>query len=123
MHADTHDLQDPTDDQLELAAEVFRMLSDETRVRLLWTLGEGESSVNELAETVGKPGPAVSQHLAKLRLSRLVRTRRAGNQVFYRVANDHISHLVRDAVYSAQHVTDDIPADHSNPRPGKKAAR
>src|ERR1700760_3909533 len=66
------------EDQVSLIVEVFRMLADPTRIRVLWALTEGESSVNDLAEKVDKPAPSVSQHLAKLRMARLVRTRRAG---------------------------------------------
>ena len=88
------------------------MLADGTRVRLLWELQESERSVNQLAEAVGKSAPAVSQHLAKLRMARMVRTRREGNQVFYRVENDHVASLVRDAIHNAEHASDDIPAHH-----------
>jgi len=68
------------EDQVALAAEVFRMLADGTRIQILWAMINAELSVNEIAGAVGKPGPAVSQHLAKLRLARMVRTRRDGNQ-------------------------------------------
>ncbi len=88
------------------------MLADGTRIRLLWELQDSERSVNQLAESVGKPAPAVSQHLAKLRMARMVRTRREGNQVFYRVENDHVASLVRDAIHNAEHATDGIPAHH-----------
>lgn len=100
------------DEQVELAVEIFGMLADGTRVRLLWELQESERSVNQLAEAVGKSAPAVSQHLAKLRMARMVRTRREGNQVFYRVENDHVASLVRDAIHNAEHASDDIPAHH-----------
>ena len=49
------------------------MLADATRVQVLWSLADREMSVNELAKHVGKPAPSVSQHLAKLRMARLVR--------------------------------------------------
>ncbi|MET3350778.1 UNVERIFIED_ORG: DNA-binding transcriptional ArsR family regulator [Arthrobacter sp. UYEF1] len=52
--------------------EIFAMLADATRVRLILALREGEMSVNDLAEAVGKPQSAVSQHLAKMRLARMV---------------------------------------------------
>lgn len=96
----------------ELAAEVFRMLADSTRVRLLWAMLDAERSVNQLADSVGKPAPSVSQHLAKLRMARLVRTRREGTQVFYRVENDHVAHLVRDAVFNAEHAGPEVPRHH-----------
>ena len=99
-------------DQVELAAEMFRMLADGTRIRLLWALLEAELSVTQLAAAAGKPGPSVSQHLAKLRMARLVRTRREGNQVFYRLENDHVANLVRDAVHNAEHASDGIPSHH-----------
>ena len=88
------------------------MLSDTTRVRLLWALIDQEMAVNELAARVGKPAPSVSQHLAKLRMARLVRTRREGTQVFYRLENEHVAQLVRDAVYNAEHAGPEVPSHH-----------
>jgi len=99
-------------EQAELAVEVFRMLSDTTRVRLLWALIDQELAVNELAARVGKPAPSVSQHLAKLRMARLVRTRREGTQVFYRLENEHVARLVRDAVDNAEHAGPEVPRHH-----------
>jgi len=121
-------------EQAELVVEVFRMLSDTTRVRLLWALLEKERPVNELAELVGKPAPSVSQHLAKLRMARLVATRREGTQVFYRVENEHVAQLVRDGVFNAEHAGPDTPRHHTteagrslaavaNTRPGRRTSR
>jgi DNA-binding transcriptional ArsR family regulator len=100
------------DEQADLVVEVFRMLADATRVQLLWAMAAGEMSVNDLAARVGKPAPSVSQHLAKLRMARLVRTRREGTQVFYRLENDHVGQLVIDAVYNAEHAAGGVPAHH-----------
>ena len=100
------------DDQVDLAVEVFRMLADASRIQLLWALIDRELPVNELAEHIGRPPAAVSQHLAKLRMARLVQTRRAGTQVFYRIANDHIAQLVTDAVHNAEHAGPDVPGHH-----------
>jgi DNA-binding transcriptional ArsR family regulator len=88
------------DDQVDLVVEVFRMLADTTRVQVLWALVSREMSVNDLAAHVGKPAPSVSQHLAKLRMARLVRTRREGTTIFYSLDNDHIGQLVTDAVFT-----------------------
>jgi DNA-binding transcriptional ArsR family regulator len=73
-------------------------------------------SVNDLAGRVGKPAPSVSQHLAKLRMAHLVRTRREGTQVFYRLENEHVRQLVTDAVYNAEHVAGGVPAHHLDER-------
>jgi len=99
-----------------LVVEVFRMLSDATRVRLLWALVDRELSVTELAETVGKPAPAVSQHLAKLRMARLVRTRREGTTIHYSLENSHVAQLVTDAVFNAEHAGPGIPGHHRGDR-------
>lgn len=100
------------DDEVNLIVEVFRMLADPTRVRLLWALTGGELSVSELAEQVDKPAPSVSQHLAKLRMARLVRTRREGTTIFYSLENEHVSQLVADAVFNAEHAGPGVPAHH-----------
>jgi DNA-binding transcriptional ArsR family regulator len=112
MHAGSGMSEGLAIEQAELAVEVFRMLSDTTRVRLLWELIDQELAVNELAARVGKPAPSVSQHLAKLRMARLVRTRREGTQVFYRLENEHVARLVRDAVYNAEHAGPEVPRHH-----------
>lgn len=88
------------------------MLADGTRIQVLWALIDRELPVNELAERVGKPAPSVSQHLAKLRMARLVRTRREGTQVFYRLENDHVARLVTDAVHNAEHAGPELPGHH-----------
>jgi len=97
---------------VSLIVEVFRMLADATRIQLLWSLIDGELSVNDLAERVSKPAPSVSQHLAKLRMARLVRTRRAGTTIFYSFENDHIRQLVVDAVFNAEHAGPGVPSHH-----------
>src|SRR6516164_4072805 len=111
MHAGNSAIRLP-DDQAGLVVEVFRMLADATRVQVLWSLTNREMSVNELAEHVGKPAPSVSQHLAKLRMARLVRTRREGTTIFYSLENDHVRQLVIDAVYNAEHAGPGVPRHH-----------
>lgn len=103
-------------DQVDLAVEVFRMLADATRVQLLWALVGRELPVGELAAHVGKPVPSVSQHLAKLRMARLVATRREGVQIFYRLENDHVAQLVKDAVHNAEHAGPGVPGHHRSDR-------
>src|ERR1700730_2314510 len=100
------------EDQVNLIVEVFRMLADPTRIRVLWALTGGELAVNELAEQLGKPAPSVSQHLAKLRMARLARTRREGTTIFYSLENEHVSQLVVDAVYNAEHAGHEVPRHH-----------
>ena len=88
------------------------MLADATRGQVLWALAGQEMSVTDLAARVGKPAPSVSQHLAKLRMARLVRTRRDGTTIFYSLDNDHVRQLVTDAVFNAEHAGPGVPGHH-----------
>lgn len=95
---------DPESEFVELAVEVFAMLADATRVRIVLALRNStEMSVNHLADVVDKTPAAVSQHLAKLRLARIVLVRREGTTAFYRLADEHASDLVTDAIKQAEH--------------------
>lgn len=112
MNADNPCGLDVDGEYVELAVEVFAMLADATRVRIILALRDGELSVNELAGTVGKPQSAVSQHLAKLRMARIVSTRHEGTRVYYRLENEHARQLVADAIYQAEHTLGGTPRHH-----------
>ncbi len=64
---------------------LFRVLSDETRLRLLLSLEGGEKHVTELCKTLRLPQPTVSHHLGLLRIHGLVRNRRKGKLVYYSI--------------------------------------
>ena len=102
-----HDLTRLDETHRADAVRTLRLLADETRLHLLWHLRDAERSVNDLGRLVGRPSPAVSQHLAKLRMGGLVRTRRDGTQIFYRIATDHVRELVEDVVAHAQHLEEE----------------
>src|SRR5258706_8406357 len=97
----------PSEEQVHLAAEGFRLLSDPTRMKILWALLQGESSVACLAELVGAAPTAVSQHLAKLRLARLVHARRDGTFIYYTAADVHVKALLTEALFHADHADQD----------------
>lgn len=99
----------PNEEQANLAAESFRMLADPTRVKILWALLQGESSVTCLAELVSAAPTAVSQHLAKLRLSGLVKGRRDGTFVYYSAADVHVRNLLDEALFHADLADRDLP--------------
>lgn len=113
MHADTQGAHEPVDPgYVEIAAEVFGMLADPTRLRIVLALRAGERAVGELAEAVGKSPTSVSQHLAKLRLARMVAARQDGTRAYYRLINDHVGRLVVDALHQAEHAVDLHPRHH-----------
>mgnify|MGYP001245507867 CR=1 FL=1 len=93
----------PSDRQIDIAVETFKILSDPTRLRIVWALLHGEHSVNNLADHVDARPEAVSQHLAKLRLAGLVRKRRDGTHIYYQAQNNHVLRLVQEALSQARH--------------------
>lgn len=103
----------PDSEYVELAVEVFSLLADTTRVRIVLALRDGEElSVNHLADIVDRPATTVSQHLAKMRMARMVTTRHHGQRVFYRLANEHAQRLVADAIFQAEHAVSGAPRHH-----------
>ncbi|WP_326718440.1 metalloregulator ArsR/SmtB family transcription factor [Streptomyces sp. NBC_00243] len=89
--------------RLAEATGVFAMLSDATRLHLLWLLAQEESDVGTLTERIDASRTAVSQHLAKLRLAGLVDTRREGRHIYYRLSDGHLRRLVVEALSHADH--------------------
>jgi ArsR family transcriptional regulator, lead/cadmium/zinc/bismuth-responsive transcriptional repressor len=77
-------------------ADVFRLLGDPTRVRLVDALTHGERCVGDLAALVGISESAVSHQLRLLRAARLVRVRRAGRQAYYALDDHHVVELFHD---------------------------
>ena len=77
-------------------AEVFKLLGDPTRVKLLDALTFGERCVRDLAALVRLTDSAVSHQLRLLRGARLVRVRRAGRSAFYRLDDHHVIGLLHD---------------------------
>jgi DNA-binding transcriptional ArsR family regulator len=81
---------------VDAVAEVFNLLGDPTRVRLVDALTHGERCVCDLASLVGLSESAVSHQLRLLRSARLVRVRRAGRMAFYSLDDHHVVGLLHD---------------------------
>jgi DNA-binding transcriptional ArsR family regulator len=113
VSGDEQSQEQPTSAQVETAVDAFRMLSDATRLRLMWLLSGGEYDVGSLAEAVAVARPSVSQHLAKLRLAGLVRTRRDGRRVLYSARDAHVRALIAEALFHADHEVSGIPRHHT----------
>ena len=111
----------PSNVEVQVAADAFRLLGDPNRIKILWALLQGESSVNCLAELIGASGSSVSQHLSKLRLAGLVTVRRQGTFAYYAAADEHVRRLLDEALFHADHTANKIPADqpHEHQREAK----
>ena len=71
------------EEELEHLAALFRLLSDRTRLNLLFLLANGERNVSALCDSLALPQPTISHHLGLLRMSQIIANRREGKQVFY----------------------------------------
>ena len=85
-------------------ADIFKLLGDPTRVRLLDALSHGERCVCDLAALVGTSESAISHQLRLLRSARLVRVRRVGRMAYYSLDDHHVIGLLHD---TRKHVQED----------------
>ncbi len=88
------------------ATDFLKAVSHESRLLILCFLAEGEKSVTELEEILELRQPTVSQQLARLRMDRLVTTRREGKTIYYSLASDD-TRLIIDAIYDVFCCTED----------------
>ncbi|WP_082697785.1 metalloregulator ArsR/SmtB family transcription factor [Arthrobacter sp. EpRS71] len=102
----------PGPELLESAAGTLRMLAEPTRLHLLWQLAQGPKSVTELVGEALVPRTVVSQHLAKLRLSGLVDTRKDGRHVIYSLHDGHLLRLIQETINHADHQVTGEPTHH-----------
>ena len=91
----------PKEEQFFMAADIFSMLCDSTRLRILWLLCHTEECVSDIATAVEMSSPAVSHHLKTLKQSGLITSRREGKEVLYKLASTKEATLVH-------HMIDDI---------------
>jgi DNA-binding transcriptional ArsR family regulator len=84
-------------------ADLFRMLSDPSRVRIIAVLLEQELNVGLLAEALGMSESAVSHQLRGLRQLRVVRSRRQGRRIFYSLDDAHVAEIFRMGLDHVDH--------------------
>jgi ArsR family transcriptional regulator len=84
-----------SDDTIKRMAKVFKLLADESRMKILIALAQdGEMHVSALCALLGQSQPAVSHHLTLMRLTGLVSYRRDGKNNFYRLEHGHLRDLL-----------------------------
>lgn len=85
-------------DELANLAELYKVLGDETRVRILSALVVSELCVGHLAEALGMQSSAISHQLRVLKAARLVRNRKEGRTVYYSLNDDHVEKIFRQGL-------------------------
>src|SRR3954470_8498973 len=86
----------------EAAGELLRALSAPIHIAIVAELGAGDRCVHELVEKLAAPQPLVSQHLRVLRGAGVVRGNRRGREIAYSLVDEHVAHIVADAVTHAR---------------------
>lgn len=108
-----HPLATSSDPDIAGVADVFALLGDPGRVRILVSLLHGPMRVRDLATTVGLSESAVSHALRLLRAHRVVSVKRSGREAHYELADSHVRELLRLALDHAEH-SSLIHADHDD---------
>ena len=91
-------LPDQTYENLSI---LYKMLADNTRLRVLWALAQSEMCVCDIAVLLDMTKSAISHHLKSLRLTNLVKSRKEGKIVFYSLVDDHLVQILNMGI---QHV-------------------
>ena len=84
----------PTDGEMQELADFYTGFADPTRIKLLYSLLDGEKRVGEIAEAVGISQSATSHQLRFLKEKGVVGNRRAGQSIYYRLIDDHIVQIL-----------------------------
>jgi DNA-binding transcriptional ArsR family regulator len=95
VHTSIDDFVMPRPEQVAAVADRLRLLGDPVRLTICCALLQGETNPSCLAELAGVPVQGVSQHLARLRMSGVVRPRRDGQRVWYELVDAQVRELVR----------------------------
>jgi DNA-binding transcriptional ArsR family regulator len=98
-----------TDDQTHELADMFRLMGDHSRLRIVLQCLDGPTAVGEIAERLGLSPSLVSHHLRLLRAARIVRAEREGKHVYYSAADAHISGVLRDMI---EHLVEPQASEH-----------
>ena len=93
----------PDEECLYDLAELFKVFGDTTRIRILYVLFESEMCVCDIADILNMTQSAISHQLKVLKQARLVRSRRAGKQIYYFLADDHVRTIIGQGM---DHVTE-----------------
>ncbi len=85
----------PEENKMQDLAELFKVFGDTTRIRILFVLFESEMCVCDMAETLNMTQSAISHQLRLLKSNGLIRARRQGKSVFYSLADNHVSTIMK----------------------------
>ena len=95
----------PSDKDFQIVSDMFRILSDPTRIRIFWLLCHIEECVMNLSAIMGMSSPAVSHHLRILKSSGLIVSRREGKEMYYRTADTELAQMLHHMIEKLGKIT------------------
>ena len=95
----------PVSEELSQVSDVFKQISDESRIRIFWLLCHCEACVTNLSAMMEMTSPAVSHHLSRLKAAGLVISRREGKEVYYRAAETKQAQLLHRMIEDMVEIT------------------
>ncbi len=96
-------LDEISHESLQTVTELFKALSDPTRVKILNLICEKEHAVNQIVEALSLSQSNVSHQLRVLRDKNLVTSRREGRVIYYKIADEHVIQILYQAIEHVQH--------------------
>ena len=94
MPGKEYNLRGITEKELLELADLFKMFSDSTRIKILYDLFDGEKNVTEICEDIEMNQSAVSHQLKALKTAKLVKSRRDGKAIIYSLDDDHVKTII-----------------------------
>lgn len=94
-------------EKLEKSVSIFKSLGDMTRLRIVEAIIEGEKSVNSIANELQMSQSAISHQLKNLKNNDLVRSKRRGKEVYYRLSDEHVKTMINQVFDHTSHKHDE----------------
>ncbi len=95
----------PETEDFQIVSDIFKQLSDSSRIRIFWLLCHCEECVTNISALVGMSSPAVSHHLKQLKASGLIVNRRDGKEVYYKAADTQQVELLHQMIEKMVEIT------------------
>ncbi len=88
----------PDDEKLMDLADLYKIFSDKTRIKILYYLLDSELCVCDMASLLDMNSPAVSHHLRILKQSKLVKSKKVGKEAIYSLADEHVATILKNGM-------------------------
>lgn len=90
------------DEDLKKAGEMFKLLGNPTRLKILLAIKEGEKCVHEITEKINSEMSNISHHLRRMKDQNLVEVRREGRHKYYKIKDEHILKMLQEGMTHAR---------------------